>query len=49
MIELSQQETLIWLAGILEGEGSFMKGPPSSPNRPVISMVTTDIDVALRK
>ncbi len=34
-----------WLAGLLEGEGSFMSGPPSSPNLPVISMATTDEDI----
>ena len=36
---------LYWLAGLLEGEGSFMKGPPSAPNRPVISMQMTDKDI----
>lgn len=48
VITLNERETLIWLSGILEGEGSFMKGPPSSPNQPVISMTTTDLDVAQR-
>ena len=24
-----------WLAGILEGEGTFMSGPPSEPNSPI--------------
>ncbi|MBV9865230.1 MAG: hypothetical protein JO316_07760 [Abitibacteriaceae bacterium] len=37
-----------WLAGILEGEGSFMAGPPSKPNLPSIQMTTTDEDVAIR-
>lgn len=41
-------DELYWLAGFLEGEGSFMKGPPSAPNRPTISMVSTDLDVAER-
>lgn len=37
-----------WLAGLLEGEGSFMIGPPSSPNRPCISIQMTDEDVIMR-
>ncbi len=37
-----------WLAGILEGEGSFMAGPPASPNRTILSAITTDYDVAER-
>ena len=45
MIELNDRETLIWLAGLLEGEGSFMKGPPSKPNAPIISISSTDKDV----
>lgn len=36
---------LYWLAGILEGEGSFLKGPPSRPGLPIISMQSTDEDV----
>lgn len=31
-----------WLAGLLEGEGSFMKGPPSRPNQPCVSIEMTD-------
>lgn len=41
-------EDLHWLAGWLEGEGSFMAGPPSAPNQPRIQVVTTDEDVAHR-
>ncbi len=37
-----------WLAGILEGEGSFMAGPPSSLNSTTLVMATTDFDVAAR-
>lgn len=37
---------LVWLAGYLEGEGSFLKGTPSQPNMPWIAVVTTDEDVA---
>ena len=36
---------LYWLAGILEGEGSFMKGVPSNPNSPRIAIQMTDKDV----
>jgi DNA-binding NarL/FixJ family response regulator len=39
-------ENLIWLSGWLEGEGSFMSGPPSKPNTCVIAAVTTDLDIA---
>jgi hypothetical protein len=39
---------LHWLAGLLEGEGSFMAGPPSNPRMPVISVHMTDEDVMAR-
>jgi len=39
------QSTFYWLAGLLEGEGSFCKGPPSAPNSPRISISMTDRDV----
>ena len=35
----------MWLAGYLEGEGSFVKGPPSAPNSPRITVQSTDEDV----
>lgn len=41
-------EELAWLAGLLEGEGSFMKAPPSDPGRPRISLQMTDEDVVAR-
>jgi hypothetical protein len=41
-------EELHWLAGLLEGEGSFMMGPPSSPGLPVIAVNMTDHDVMAR-
>lgn len=44
-MELKIQD-LYWIAGLLEGEGSFMKGPPSKPHQPTISLTTTDGDVA---
>ncbi|HEX7298453.1 MAG TPA: hypothetical protein VF257_05570 [Solirubrobacteraceae bacterium] len=39
---------LHWLAGLLEGEGSFMVGPPSSPRPPVISVNMNDEDIMER-
>jgi len=39
---------LHWLAGLLEGEGSFIVGPPSARNQPRISISMTDEDVILR-
>lgn len=49
-MEISEipENQLYWLAGLLEGEGSFLKGPPSAPNRPVISMLSTDEDVVAK-
>ena len=37
-----------WLVGLLEGEGSFMKGSPSAPNMVKISLQMTDEDVVKR-
>jgi hypothetical protein len=42
------EHSFFWLVGILEGEGSFTKGPPSRPNKPAVSMCSTDYDVAER-
>ena len=39
---------LSWLAGWLEGEGSFLAPPPSDPRRPRISAVSRDLDVIAR-
>ena len=39
---------LAWLVGLLEGEGSFLKAPPSSPNCPRISLEMTDRDIVER-
>jgi hypothetical protein len=36
---------LQWLAGLLEGEGSFFAGPPSKPNGAGISIEMVDRDV----
>jgi len=34
-----------WFAGLLEAEGSFMKGTPSRPGSPIVSLQMTDEDV----
>jgi hypothetical protein len=39
---------LLWLGGLLEGEGTFLRPPPSSPNCPVVSCSGTDRDVVER-
>lgn len=36
---------LYWLAGLLEGEGSFLAGPPSNPRCPLVRLPMTDEDV----
>lgn len=43
-----KETDLTWLAGLLEGEGSFLKAPPSNPNCPRISLEMTDKDVVER-
>jgi len=43
-----KEKDLAWLTGLLEGEGSFLKAPPSSPNCPRISLEMTDKDVVER-
>lgn len=37
-----------WLAGLLEGEATFLKGPPSSPAYPIVRLLMTDADVVER-
>lgn len=37
-----------WLVGILEGEGTFLKGPPSAQNRVAICLEMTDEDVVAK-
>jgi hypothetical protein len=48
LVVLMENSDFHWLVGYLEGEGSFMAGPPSSPNQPRVLAITTDEDVALR-
>lgn len=38
----------LWVAGLLEGEGSFMAGHPSQANLPTIRISMTDKDVLER-
>ena len=43
-----KETDLTWLAGLLEGEGSFLKAPPSAPNCPRLSLEMTDKDIVER-
>jgi hypothetical protein len=45
---MHRSSALCWLAGLLEGEGSFLKPIPSDPKRPIISCRMTDRDVVER-
>lgn len=36
---------IAWLAGLLEGEGSFLRPPPSAPRQPRVCIHMTDEDV----
>ncbi len=42
------EDDLHWLAGLLEGESSFMESCPSHPNCPRISLMMTDLDIVQR-
>jgi hypothetical protein len=42
------EEDLYWLAGILEGEGTFVVGSPSANGLPVVRVTMTDRDVVDR-
>ncbi len=48
MDKAMDERILHWLAGLLEGEGSFLKPPPSAPNTPRITLQMTDEDVVQR-
>jgi hypothetical protein len=39
---------LHWLAGLLEGEGTFLAGPPSAPRSPAVQVAMVDRDVVER-
>jgi hypothetical protein len=44
---ISKQD-LHWLAGLLEGEGSFVAGPPSTPRSPIVQVSMVDLDIIER-
>jgi len=44
MLKMLKQDKY-WVAGWLEGEGSFLKGPPSKPNLPMVTGCSIDEDV----
>src|SRR5438105_10288676 len=39
------EEEFHWLVGILEGEGTFLRGAPSRPGTPILRVSMTDRDV----
>ncbi len=39
---------LCWLAGLIEGEGTFLAGPPSSPRSPAVQLSMVDRDIVER-
>lgn len=45
---MARTRQLYWLAGLLEGEGTFLAGPPSRPRSPIVRLVMTDEDVVAR-
>lgn len=44
----AEEVDVAWLAGLLEGEGTFFPGPPSNPRAPVTAVVMVDHDVIFR-
>lgn len=44
----TDDQTFYWLAGLLEGEGSFQIASPSAPNMPKLTLTMTDADVVTR-
>src|SRR5439155_8499498 len=42
------EEEFHWLVGILEGEGTFLRGAPSRPGSPILRVSMTDRDVVER-
>jgi hypothetical protein len=41
-------QDLAWLAGLIEGEGTFLTGPPSAPRSPAVQLSMVDRDVVER-
>jgi hypothetical protein len=46
--EQISSDELHWIAGLLEGEGTFFPGSPSAPRYPVLALQMNDEDVVLR-
>jgi hypothetical protein len=46
--ETRRPTTLAYLAGLLEGEGSFLRPPPSTPQQSAVALAMTDEDVVSR-
>jgi hypothetical protein len=42
------RDDLLWLAGLIEGEGCFQPGPAARPNKCTISVQMTDKDIVER-
>jgi hypothetical protein len=47
LVDLTNNQ-LCWLAGLIEGEGSFVAGTPSHPRRAVVTITMTDYDIVKR-
>ncbi|HJZ48502.1 MAG TPA: hypothetical protein VKE41_15095 [Roseiflexaceae bacterium] len=47
VVDLTNNQ-LYWLAGLIEGEGSFVAGTPSHPRRAVVAITMTDYDIVKR-
>jgi hypothetical protein len=45
---VNDEQNFCWLAGLIEGEGSFMKAPPSRPNEPRLEIEMKDKDIIER-
>jgi hypothetical protein len=39
---------LHWVAGLLDGEGTFLAGPPSAPRSPAVQLAMVDRDIVER-
>lgn len=46
--QIDPEFEIYWLAGLLEGEGSFLRGQPTSPNKPSLKIQMNDKDVLER-
>lgn len=46
--ERNSETELYWLAGLLEGEGTFLTGSPQRPNQSIVKLWMTDEDIVAR-